>query len=195
MNTDEAIYRAMTGGKGSGSAATVAQQVGIVMKAVGGSPKAGAQLTGIPERTWRYLRSGQRQPSSANRSKLESAVRHLRVSATRQKFLRRRGPHGPKVVVSAEVQISSDVRDRKLYISRWPRVPNRPDIDQVDGITGRMLDAWLRADDYAAQAALIRPISAGVGGQGVTLNRVFAIRVFKTDSEARRYSSIAISKE
>lgn len=194
MDTQEAIYRAITGGKGSGSAppaTSVPEMISNIMRAADDSPSRAARIAGIPDRTWRYLRGG-RQPSAANLDRLRSAQRAIRVSERRQRWLRTRP--GPHVVIAATVRISSDIRNRKMYISGWPRIPNAPDEDQVAGIMARTFDKWLTGNDQATEQTFMRPVNAGVSHE-VELLRVFGIRLFKKRSEALRYISQPMDEE
>lgn len=184
MTPEAAIANALTGGQDT--AGSVGDQVATLMAAAGGSPGRAAALAGIPGRTWRYIRSGTRQPSAATRQKLTAAVRQLQVPPDRRAWLRRKGHHGPQVVISGEIVVSNDSRTRSIFLTGWPRLPDRPAADQVDGVMGRVLDAWLTGDDTAALAALVRPIEAGVGDQGVTLRQLSHIKLFTKASHAHR---------
>lgn len=185
MRPETAIGQALTDGQDvTGS---VGDQVAILMAAADGSPGRAAKLAGIPERTWRYVRSGTRQPSAQTRQRMSAAVRQLQVPPERRAWLRRKGHHGPQVVISGEIVVSEDSRVRSIYLSGWPPLPDRPAADQVDGVMGRVLDAWLTGDDAAAVAALVQPIEAGVGDQGVRLRRLSEIKLFTKASHAHRY--------
>jgi hypothetical protein len=192
QQTARAIYRAMAHPHGGPEhePTTVAGMVDAITKAAGGSSPRAAAMAGIAPRTWRYIKSGARQPSAANLARLRDTQRSVRVSETRKKFLH--GDPGPRVVISARVTISNDTRNRKLHISGWPRASSTDPQDQHDGMMGRILDHWLKGDDAAAVAALKAPIEAGIG-HSVTLDRVFAIRTFRTDSDAASYAQVPVT--
>jgi hypothetical protein len=159
--------------------------VAAILKSTGGHIGSAAALTGVPARTWRYLRAG-RNPSPANLARLRAVQRAIRVPPGRQAWLRTTGPKGPHIVVNVTWRISQDIRDRKVLISGWPRIPHAPLEDQVDGIMGRTLDPWLAGDDDTAEHVFMRPINAGIGMEVDWLD-VKEIRLFRKRSDALRY--------
>lgn len=180
LNTPEALYRAITThGSKMDSEKNLGRTLAELERAYGSASAAARQLD-IPRRTWRRWKAGEGTPKPDRLGVLKSAIRRVRLSATRERFLRGH----PHIVVDAYVRISSDERPRKMLISGWPDRPGRP---PITGMMNDVLDQWLQGRDMAAADAFVAPIDGGVDGD-LTLVDVKAIRFFGKRSDALAWS-------
>lgn len=180
MNTPEALYRAITThGQKMDSEKDVRRTLAELGRAYG-SESAAARALDIPRRTWRRWAAGETTPPPARFAPIKQAGRRVRLSATRERFLRGR----PHIVVDALVRVSSDERPRKMLISGWPDRAGRP---PITGMMNDVLDAWLQGRDMAAADAFVAPIDGGVDGDLVLVD-VNAIRFFGKRGAALAWS-------
>lgn len=184
MNLDDALYRAINsrGNKLDSELVDVPRTLAALEAAHGGPGRAAAAL-GIPGRTWRRWKSGANAPTRDRVGVLQRAERRLRLTRTREKFLR----GNPQIAVRAVVQVSSDIRERKLLISGWPDRPGKP---PITGMMNDVLDAWLDGRDIAASDAFTAPIEGGVDGD-LRFHDVSQIRFFPRWGDALGWSQRA----
>lgn len=184
MNLDDALYRAITsrGRKLSSEDVPLQALVHELQAALGGSSTKAGRALGIPPRTWRRWASGATKTASHEHGRmLQQALRRVRLSATRERFLR----GAPHIVVHAEVKVSKDIRDRKLLVSGWPDRDGKP---PITGMMRSVLDAWLLAHDLTAAHRFMAPIEGGVDGD-LDFADVHAIRFFAKRQDALRFVS------
>lgn len=180
MNLADELYRSITSHhrRIDTEATSLASMLSELTAHYGTGPKA-ARALGIPGRTWRRWAHGDNRPKHDRWVLLKLAQRRIRLSATRERFLR----GTPNIVVWAGVRVSEDERDRKLLVSGWPDSdPNYP----ITGMMGPVLDAWLKGHDNAASAAFLAPINGGVDGE-VTFTDVYEIKFYKSRGDALRF--------
>lgn len=171
MNLDDALYRSITSrGRTMDSELVNLPATLREIEAAYGSTSGAARSLGIPRRTWRNWQSGANAPSLENRGVLVRALRRIRLSKTREKFLRGK----PQIGVRALVRVSSDERERNILVSGWPG---------TDGMMNDVLDAWLQGHDTAAADAFEAPLNAGVNGD-LKLLDVHRIRFFPKRGQA-----------
>lgn len=184
MNLDDALYRAITsrGRKLDSELTDVRSTLAEIEAAYGGPGKAAGAL-GIPGRTWRRWKAGNNAPTPDRARVLQRALRRIRLTRTREKFLR----GNPHIAVRAVVQVSSDIRERRLLISGWPDRPGKP---PITGMMNDVLDAWLDGRDITAADAFTAPIEGGVDGD-LIIHDVHQLRFFSKRSDALGWSQRA----
>lgn len=183
MNLPDALYRAINSrGRKLDSELNVRGTL-AELEAAYGSTAAAARALDIPRRTWRRWKDGEGTPKPDRLGVLQRGLRRVRLTATRERFLR----GSPQIVVRALVQVSSDVRERRLLISGWPDRPGKP---PITGMMNDVLDAWLDGRDIAASEAFTAPIEGGVDGD-LTFLDVHQIRLFAKRGDALGWSQRA----
>lgn len=183
MNLDDALYRAITSRGNKLDSENDLPRLLAELEGAYGSTAAAARALDIPRRTWRRWKDGDGTPKPDRIGVLRRAQRRLRLTRTREKFLRGK----PQIAVRAVVQVSSDIRERKLLISGWPDRPGKP---PITGMMNDVLDAWLDGRDIAAQEAFRAPIEGGVDGD-LRFHSVDQIRFFPKRGDALGWSQRA----
>lgn len=158
MDLQEALYRAITGGRSPRSGGTVPAMVTELQRTHTTTPPPG-----ISARTWRRLRA---DPShgyaKGTVDALRAAQRVARVSPARARLLR----GTPIIGVHAVVRISNDERDRKIILSSWLN-PGRPvSAGDHTGLMRAVLGEWLGGDQDAAAGLFTAAMESGLNGPG-----------------------------
>lgn len=173
-----ALYRAITGRYAAHTEpSTFAGQVDAVARRYGTRPPEG-----VSARTWRRWRhdvAAGRAPrvSARLRAALGDAQRRVRLSAARERKLRRREPR-PFIGIAGLIEVSSESRRRKIVISEpgggWPDAPEGTGLPPITGMLGPVLDAWLAGDDVAVYQAFMAPAEASIGA-GINVESLTAL--------------------
>jgi hypothetical protein len=175
MNLDDALYKSITSRGRTLDSELVDVRASLAeLEAAYGGPGKAATTLGIPGRTWRRWKAGENGPSLERRGVLQRALRRVRLSKSREKFLRGK----PQIGVRALVRVSSDERERNILVSGWPG---------TDGMMNEVLNAWLQGYDTAAAEAFERPLNAGVDGD-LRLVDVHRIRFFRKRGDALNWT-------
>lgn len=185
MRTEDALYKAVTGGRSRVSEGTIAGAIRDVERAAGGVHARAAQRAGIGVSTWRHLRAG-RKPSKATTEKLLAAQRRARLSSTRERKLRGR----PVIGVWAETRISNDERPRRMLVSDWvdKRKPGSPDVHDV---MPEVTELFLQGRDREAADLFTTAVDGGVAGD-LHLLDVKEIRVFDHHPEGVAWQRLPV---
>lgn len=187
MNIEDALYRAITGGRSPATEGVDApSMIAEIERRTGMNHTQAAAYFQVPRTTWRNWRQGG-HPKLDAFARLRVAQRRLRLAAGRERWLRA----NPACAVLAEVKISADVRDRVLRVSTWEAWRNSPPM-------GRVLDAWLRAHDITAGLKFLEPIEqqviddqGGLAAVAPELGDIYLIRFFQTEEEAATWARTA----
>lgn len=171
-NISDAAYKALTGRTRKLETGGAAAQVAHLEKKYGSMAEASRQ-TGIPRTTLRRWKAGKGEPKGMSAQRLTRAVRETLVPEGRRKRVKgstgnprttraerltgrgsrsTRSGHGG-LTVTAEVLISSDLRERPLYLGQHVS-PERGE---------ELLDAFLSGDDARFESLLHEVVGAYFG--------------------------------
>ena len=184
MKISDALYLGITDDRYSaGSEKTTAAGIVNDLVSLFPSQRAAATALGIPRTTLRRWAQGAR-PTPRGFALLQAAQRRVRLPAERERWMR----HG-WIVINASIRFSDSEEPFKRLISGWPNIPGAPASAQPQGMQGRILDAWLRADDLTAVQVILDVIRSGIDEQAgkdvpLTVVTVYSIRWYRTRGEA-----------
>lgn len=180
-----ALYLGITDGKYTpDSEATDPRQIIMNLRADFPSERSMAAALRVPRSSLRRWIRGAR-PQAAGYAALLAAQRRMRLPRGREAWMRQ-----GQIVLNSIVAFSDDEIPLRRLFTTWPRIPKAPTRFQPQGVQDRILDAWLRANDVEAVAALLDVVWAGLNyGAGRDTNKklgdVRSIRWFKTVADAR----------
>lgn len=175
MDLQDALYRAITGGRSPRTGGSVPSMVKEVSGRFGTKPPPG-----ISDRTWRRLRADPGHGfAKATLDALRAAQRVARVSPARARLLR----GSPIIGVAAVVRVSSDERDRRILLSAWLNPGASVRAGDQTGLMSDMLDSFLAGRDGQAaeqfRAACESGLDGGTGsGRSLELVDVHMIRLW-----------------
>lgn len=184
MNIADAIYLGITDGKyNPASEKTTAAGIIADLRPLFPSTTAAAKALGIPRTSWRRWAAGGR-PTPRGFAALQAAQRRVRLPREREQWMRTGW-----IVLWAEVSFSGELEDFPRLISGWPQVSGVPADQQPQGMSGRIIDHWLAANDVAAVDALMSVVLNGLGEHaGHEVNAQFvtvhSVKWYRTRGEA-----------
>lgn len=171
MSLSDAVYRAISNRSPLTEGGPVRGIVHELARAHGTHPPAG-----IAERTWRRARHEEGwKPTARVRDALEAAQRRARLSAGRERWLRSPADIG----ISASIRVSSDVRDRRILVTRWRSWQQR--------YAGIMVDRFLARDDASMGDPILWALTQEVPELTIGDESGIVVRFFHTSGDADRW--------
>lgn len=184
MNIADALYVGITDNQFTpGSEGTTPQSIIAGLRQLYPSEAAAAKAAGVPRSTWRRWARGA-TPKAGGFARLQAAQRRARLPREREAWMR----HG-HIVVDGILAFSGEEEPFRRLVTDWGRLPGAAAHEQPPGMQGRILDAWLAADDLRAVDALMGPLHAGLNEHAdkdieLQVVDIYSIRWFKTRGEA-----------
>lgn len=153
------------------------------MAAVFPSQRAAARAAGVGHSTWQGWLKG-RRPRPAGFARLQALQRRVRLPEARERWMRK-----GHIVVRGWILFSGKPEKFRRLVTDWPHIPKAPRTSQPQGMQGRILNAWLAANDVEAVAmlmdVLVASMSEYVGKEiEVQIADIYSIRWYETRGEA-----------
>lgn len=147
------------------------------------SQRAAARAAGVGHSTWQGWLRGAR-PRPAGFARLQALQRRVRLPQPREEWMRK-----GHIVVRGWILFSGKAEKFKRMPTDWPHIPKAPITSQPKGMQGRILNAWLAANDVEAVAMLMDVLVAGmseyVGKEiEVKIADIDSIRWYQTRGDA-----------
>jgi hypothetical protein len=184
VNVGEALYLGIVDNQyRPDSESTDPRTIIAAAEAVYPSQRAAARAAGVGHSTWQGWQKG-RRPRPAGFARLQALQRRLRLPKERERWMRE-----GHIVVRGWILFSGKGERFNRLVTDWPSIPKAPRSVQPPGMQGRILDAWLSANDVAAvntlMGVLVAAMSEYVGKEiEVQIADIDSIRWYETRGEA-----------